>query len=517
MHVISVWISAQSSVTKEDVIFAMKRATCFMVDSISSHGGYVWSYLPDHSRQWGELEAYPSMIWLQHPGTLSMGNLFLDAYAATWDEYYYQAAQKVAWALVKGQNVEGGWNYMIDFKGEDSLKKWYDTIGKNAWRLEEFQHYYGNSTFDDNVSVDAARFLLRYFQVQQDESVKASLDLAIQFILESQYPNGAWPQRYPAKGDFRKDGLPDYTAFYTFNDDVIWANIRFMVLCFLTFNEEKYKDSYVRAMDFYLISQHESGAWGQQYDLECRVAGARTYELNALLPSVTYENACQLLWFYLVTGNLKYLKPVPLAIQWLEGAAYLSHEKGHGRYTHPTFVDPETNRPRYVHRKGTNVTTGCYFSDELINPDLAHYHGSCYVPVGFLKTEYERVYSMSKDLVCESQIDNLRMLAGDQPLPFAGFKPEAPGRLSESEMVNRVIHSLDKNGRWLVKHMMTSHPYSFNPIMSDTSNVYTSTFAGDLSDTSPFPDSSEQEYISTSAFIRNMKLMIRFLNDEVTE
>jgi hypothetical protein len=35
---------------------------------------------------------------------------------------------------------------MIDFAGDRSLKEWYNTIGKNGWRLEEFQHYYGNDT-----------------------------------------------------------------------------------------------------------------------------------------------------------------------------------------------------------------------------------------------------------------------------------------------------------------------------------------------------------------------------------
>ena len=35
----------------------MKRATTFMVDTVSTNGGYVWTYLPDLSRRWGEMEA----------------------------------------------------------------------------------------------------------------------------------------------------------------------------------------------------------------------------------------------------------------------------------------------------------------------------------------------------------------------------------------------------------------------------------------------------------------------------
>ena len=72
----------------------MKRATTFMVEEVATNGGYVWSYLPDRSRRWGEMEAFPSMVWVQPPGTPTMGHLFLDAYHATQDEYYYEAAEK---------------------------------------------------------------------------------------------------------------------------------------------------------------------------------------------------------------------------------------------------------------------------------------------------------------------------------------------------------------------------------------------------------------------------------------
>ncbi len=168
----------------------MLRAAKFMAEKVSTNGGYLWQYLPDFSRRWGEMEAYETMIWVQHPGTVSMGHSFLDAYKVTGNEYYYQAAEKAASALIWGQNECGGWNYIIDFAGDRSLKNWYNTIGKNGWRLEEFQHYYGNATFDDDVSSDAARFLLRIYLVRLDMRYKPALDKAINFIFESQYPLG---------------------------------------------------------------------------------------------------------------------------------------------------------------------------------------------------------------------------------------------------------------------------------------------------------------------------------------
>ena len=49
---------------RKDVEAEMKRATQFMVDKVSYRGGYLWNYLPDMSRRWGEMEARETMIWL---------------------------------------------------------------------------------------------------------------------------------------------------------------------------------------------------------------------------------------------------------------------------------------------------------------------------------------------------------------------------------------------------------------------------------------------------------------------
>ena len=101
---------AQSPVADTEVLDAMKRASRFMVETVSTEGGYVWAYLPDRSRRWGEMEARETMIWIQPPGTATVGHLFLDAYHATRDAYYYEAAEKVAAALIKAQHPSGGWN-----------------------------------------------------------------------------------------------------------------------------------------------------------------------------------------------------------------------------------------------------------------------------------------------------------------------------------------------------------------------------------------------------------------------
>ena len=73
---------------------------------------------------------------------------------------------------------------MFDFAGENSLKDWYATIGKQAWRMEEFQHYYGNATFDDGGTMAAAKFLLRMYVEKYDPTYLPALEKCIDFVLK---------------------------------------------------------------------------------------------------------------------------------------------------------------------------------------------------------------------------------------------------------------------------------------------------------------------------------------------
>lgn len=513
----SVCLSAPKKDITREIDETMLRATRFMVETVSTNGGYLWYYLPDFSRQWGEMEAYKTMIWLQHPGTISMGHLFLEAYHVTGNEYYYQAAQKAAAAIIWGQSHEGGWNYMIDFAGDRSLKEWYNTIGKNGWRLEEFQHYYGNSTFDDDITSDAARFLLRMYLEKMDPAYKPALDKAIHFILESQYPLGGWPQRYPLRYDFGKNGNPDYSSFYTFNDDVTWENINFLIQCYLTLGQERFLDPIKRGMNFYLLSQDGCGAWGQQLNMDLEAASARTYEPAAFLPSTTCENARLLLRFYQYTGDKRFLARVPDAIRWLEETA-LPADQAEGERTHPTFVDAKTNKPVYVHRKGSNSAYGYYFTDEDGQHLLSHYYGKCRVPLQELKEEYERVAALS-----------LEEATKDSPLKPGKFEhPETPQKFYDlnrfrfdfsatEEMVRQIIGSLDREDRWLAKHAMISHRYCGDGKNQELTDQFTSENVGDETDTSPYRDTTDQEYISTGEYIRNMHLLINYLKAKKSE
>jgi hypothetical protein len=514
---VNLQLPAQNTKLVQEAEQTMLRATRYMVENVSTNGGYVWFYLPDFSRRWGEMEAYKTMIWIQSPGTVSMGHLFLDAYKATGNEYYYQAAAKTASALIWGQSPEGGWNYIIDFSGDRSLKEWYNTIGKNGWRLEEFQHYYGNSTFDDDVTSNATRFLLRIYLEKMDPVWKPALDKAINFILESQYPLGGWPQRYPLKYDFNKEGHPDYTSFYTFNDGVVWENVNFLIQCYQTLGQERLLDPVRRGMNFYLISQDSSGGWGQQLNMALETEGARTYEPKALLPGTTFGNAMLLLTFYQYTGDKKFLARIPDAINWLERARLPQNQTGSGSYTHSTFVEMGTNKPVYVHRKGSNVKYGKYYVDYNDDKLLSHYGGKTRISIDQLKTEYKRIAALSPEEATKDSPLKVESFKGtgtpqsyyDLNRRFFSFSPD-------EKQVQGIINSLDSENRWLVKHVSKSNPYIGDGQKQELTDEFASTNVGDETDTSPFRDQSEQEYISTGDYIRNMTMLISYIRSAKT-
>jgi hypothetical protein len=497
---------------------AMKRATVFMVEKVATAGGFVWNHLPDMSRRWGEIEARPTMIWMQPPGTPTMGHLFLDAYHATGDEYYYRAAEQVAGALMLAQHPAGGWNYLFDIAGEASQREWYNTIGRNAWRLEEFQHDWGNATFDDGGTSQSTQFLLRLYLERRDAKYKAALDRAIRFVLDSQYPVGAWPQRFPLKNEFSHHGKPDYTSFLTFNDDVAAGNVELLVLCYQALGHTRLLDPIARGMNAFVVTQQPKpqAGWALQYTPDLKPAGARTYEPAALATHATASNIEHLLRFYRLTGDSRFLARIPEALDWLDGVKLppdVAAIAGGGR-THPTFIEVGTNKPLYVHRRGSNVVNGEYYVDGDPRSTIGHYSSFRQVDVAQLRKDYLAARAL---LPAEATKGSpLRPGAGRMPLPrcFAAREPSSFGPDAGAGLVDRVaraVASLDAEGRWLAPLGSISHLYRGDGSKEVAPGDFSRTQVGDESDTSPYRAEPGTVGISTSTYIRNMSELIRFL------
>jgi len=508
---------------KRETLRAMKRAARFMRERVAYRGGYVWSYASDFSRRWGEMEAFPTMIWIQPPGTATVGHLYLDCFHATRDEFYYQAAMEVAEGLIAAQHPSGGWNYHHDFAGEESTRRWYDTIGKNGWRLEEFHHYYGNATFDDAGTSEASQFLLRMYVERRSSRLRPAVEKAISFVLDSQYENGGWPQRFPFVDDAPSlHGRPDYTRYVTFNDDVAGENIKFLLMVYQTLGDDRALAAIRRAMGVFIATQQPApqAGWGLQHHNETLAPiGARSYEPDALTTHTTANNIAQMMNFYEWTGESRFIERVPEALAWLDSVRLHDDQVQVAGRHYPTFIEIGSNRARINHRRGSNVVNGEYYWNYDVAKPITHYSQWRNLDVDALRARYDRLRSAPFDasaLVLSRRSDfRLPRYFTTQNIEVSDLNSNAGSGAVQrptSQRVQELISSLNQEGYWPTPLTATSNPYigdgSATPALGD----FAQTLVGDASDTSPHTTDRPQTGISTGAFIQNMSALLLSLD-----
>ena len=498
--------------SRRDTLAAMKRAARFMVERVAYRGGYVWSYLPDFSRRWGEMEAYPTMIWMQPPGTATMGHLYLDCYEATRDQFYHRAALDVADGLIAAQHPAGGWNYLHDFAGEESMRHWYETIGRSGWRLEEFHHYYGNATFDDAGTSEASQFLLRAYLVGRNPRLRAPLERAVRFVLDSQYANGGWPQRFP-----RVEGEVAYAPYITFNDAVADENIKFLLMVYHELGDERALAAIRRAMEIFPATQGRGAqaAWGLQHHHETlQPIGARSYEPDSYATHTTAGNIAQMMDFYEWTGERRFIDRVPEALAWLDSVRLPEAQVRVAGRHYPTFIEFETNRARINHRRGSNSGSGQYFWDYNPENPITHYSQWRAINAAALRERYERLAASPPDLARSPLArGNFRM-----PRFFTTENIEVSdmnsnvgeGGLARPtvERVAELVGTLNGEGYWPTPLTATSTPYIGAPPSAASPGAFGQTLVGDAYDTSPYVTQNPVTGISTGAFIQNMSALL---------
>ncbi len=415
---------------KEQATQAMRRATYFFRTEVSTEGGYLWRYSEDLTLREGEGTATDTMVWVQPPGTPSVGMVFLTAYEATGDSYYLDAARDAAYALVRGQLRCGGWDYRVEFDAKRRRRYAYrvDPQKKDARNV---------STMDDDNTQSAVRLLMRVDQALdfRDENIHESTQFALSTILQVQYPNGAWPQRFsaapdPAKFPVKKACYPDswswtfpahdYKNFYTFNDNSIGDTIATMLEAFEIYGKVKYRAAAEKAGDFIILAQmpEPQPAWAQQYDADMHPAWARKFEPPAITGGESQGIMRTLLVLYRATTKNKYLEPLPRAIEYFRRS-----QLPDGRLAR--FYELKTNKPLYFTREDYNLT----YSDA---DTPTHYSFKSSYGIEDIAHRYERLRDMDP---------------GDLKAPRKESQP-APSR-ALMDRVRSVIDRLDEQGRWI--------------------------------------------------------------------
>jgi hypothetical protein len=428
-------VASAAAPTRDEIETTMKKATRFMADQVAYRGGYVWTVTEDLTRRYGEIPARPTQIWVQQ-ATPAVGMTMLAAYEKTADPEYLEVARRAADALVFGQHHLGGWHYFVDFDPK-GVHEWY-TSGKTLfkWGLEEYRHFYGNCTFDDGVTAGATRFLLHLYLVTLDPAYRAPLLKALDFVLLAQYPNGAWPQRFPLRHDFVQDDFPDYTSYYTLNDGVAKRNIELLLEAHDRLGDERYLDAARRGMGFLIAVQgpEGQGAWAEQYDMDLRPVKARFHEPAGYVVRESIGVIELLERFYKMTGNPRYLTPIPPCLDWLER---VQREAEEARRPLARYYEPGTNAPIYVVRTEEVDRRGFGLWEWTHDPSRLSWGGRRRrFDVPALRAEYQRLAGLSRD--------QLRA----EPLDY-GPRPDAGGWWSRRPSAEEAVRGLDSRGAWV--------------------------------------------------------------------
>lgn len=425
---------AQDAPTREQAAAALRRACEFFRTKVSASGGYLWRYSADLKQRAGETPASAATIWVQPPGTPTVGEVFLTAFEATGDEYYLQLAKDAAMALVQGQLRSGGWDYRVEFDPRERARYNYRTGPENATARNM-------STLDDENSQAALSFLMRLDQTleRKDPAIHEAVTYAIDALLAAQYPNGAWPQRFeappdPAKFPVKKASYPEswprewpdqrYYSYYTFNDDTLADMIDTMFLAAEIYGDDRCRAAAEKAGDFILLAQmpEPQPAWAQQYDAEMHPSWARKFEPASVTGGESQGAIRILLRIYAETGKEKYLEPIPRAIAYLEKSRLPD-----GRLAR--FNELQTNRPLYF-TKDYRLT----YSDA----DMPTHYAFKTSYNSRLAQDYERARSQPWSKPVKQE-------------------PRRPSRASETliALTQTAIKELDDEGRWLTQGRIT--------------------------------------------------------------
>jgi PelA/Pel-15E family pectate lyase len=188
------------------------------------------------------------------------------------------SAQRMARVILSFQAPNGGWSKHVDFTAHER------TPGESYFA--ESADWEWISTIDNDATTEEIHFLARASEAHHDARYESAIRRAIDYLLDSQFPNGCLPQVYPLEGSYHDAA--------TFNDN---ASVNVLRVFQETANGVyKFEDARQRerastalrnGIDCIVNAQVRAGgrltAWGQQHDpLTLEPTSARSYELASL-------------------------------------------------------------------------------------------------------------------------------------------------------------------------------------------------------------------------------------------
>lgn len=401
---------------------AMKQATDYFRSEVAVKGGYVYQVTLDLQQRRGEGKATATEIWVQPPGTPSVGMAWISAWELTGETEFLAAAADCARALMHGQLESGAWTDRIDFdpKGKETGRYRH---GKGRARGRNY------SSLDDDKSQSAIRLMIevdRALKFQQPD-IHESAQFALEALLKAQFANGGFPQVWekpvepgpvvPASFpdyDWRTEGrLKNYWDYETLNDGLAGTVTKTLQLAFEAYGDERYRRAMSKFGDFLILAQlpEPQPAWAQQYNHQLQPIWARRFEPPAVAGRESEDVIETLLYLNEVTGEPRFLTPVPAAIAWLKRSLFPDGQIAR-------FYELETNTPLYMTKDSYELT-----HDDSNLP--THYSFRSRSKVNKLEARYEALRAGETPRVTVSNLKALRRDAA------------------------RILSELDSRGRWI--------------------------------------------------------------------
>lgn len=418
---------------------ALVRAAEFYTRQVATHGGYVYRYSADLQKTEGEGRTTRDTVWVQPPGTPTVGLALLEAWERTGEPVLLEGATAAGECLIRGQLRSGGWTDRIEFA--DGARQ------KFAYRVDPpaKKRQFNVSTFDDDKTQSALSFLIRLDDARkfQDAPLHEAVTFALESILKNQFPNGGWgqgfetppdPAEYPVQSARYPESWPrqypggDYWWYYTFNDNAIADTIEMLLLAGEVYREDRFRAAALKAADFILLAQmpEPQPAWAQQYDFQMHPVWARKFEPAAISGGESQGLIRTLLSVYVETGDRKYLEPIPRALAYLKRS-----ELPDGRLSR--FYELQTNKPLYF--------TKTY--------ELTHDDGDLPTHYGFQVSS--RVDELKK------QYDRTAALPSDKLVGQKRFRGTPTSSRPSAAEVARVVEALDDRGAWVETGRLKYH------------------------------------------------------------
>jgi hypothetical protein len=411
-----------SSPNRAAVEAALRKAATFYSSEVAHHGGYVYYYSLDLEQCWGEGKTTRDVIWVQPPGTPTVGMAYLRAYEATGDAFYLDAARAAADALVYGQLDSGGWTNRVCFAPCERMGKYRNGRGDD----------WNQTSLDDGQTQSALRFLIQTDEALRfsDPKIHAAVEYALAALLAHQFPNGAFaqgwdeealpdprprPARYPRRDWRELERVKNYWDLYTLNDDNAVYLVDVLLEAIRVYKRPEHATSLARLGDFLIQAQmpQPQPAWAQQYTYDMRPAWARPFEPPAISSRESMGVMEALIKIHHHTGERKFLRPIAPALDYLRRSLLPD-----GRLAR--YYELKTNRPLYMVRRPNKQYVPTYDDADL----PAHYAWKVKPRLDAIEEAY-------------------RQARRNRP------PPTTPRQLDRDGEVRKILAELDARGRWI--------------------------------------------------------------------